>query len=110
TSEGTYGSILATLQHMVGADSRYRFRLSGPQPNWPRSPEETHDLAELASMAEDVGRAWDQLAAAEFDEERLVRWSLDGLDMEARAGILVAQALNHGNEHRAQIFTILTTI
>jgi uncharacterized damage-inducible protein DinB len=24
--------------------------------------------------------------------------------------MLVAQALNHGNEHRAQIYTILTTI
>jgi uncharacterized damage-inducible protein DinB len=38
TSEGTYGSILSTLQHVIGAESRYRFRLSGQEVDWPSKP------------------------------------------------------------------------
>lgn len=112
TSEGTYGSILATLQHIVGAEGRYRQRLAGAGPGWARAPEETDDLEELARMAGEMGRFWEGLATGDFDPDRVVTWlsQVSGAHTEARAGVLVAQALNHGNEHRAQIFTILTTI
>lgn len=112
TAEGTYGSILATLQHIVGAEGRYRLRLTGVRPDWPGDPEETEDLDELGGMAEDMAMFWDQLGAGDFDGDRVVSWvsAVSGAHTDANAGILVAQALNHGNEHRAQIFTILTTI
>jgi len=111
TSEGNYGTILATLQHIIGAEARYRSRLAGATPDWPSDPEETEDLDELGRMAEDMARYWDEFAAGDFDPERLIRWvTQDGADAEGRAGILVAQTLNHGNEHRAQVFTVLTTI
>ena len=109
---GTYGTILSTLQHIIGADGRYGFRLAGIDPRTQPSPEDVDDLSELSRMAEDRARSWDELATSHFDPERIVR----AVDMETgelyevRAGVLVAQALNHGNEHRAQIYTILTTI
>lgn len=112
TSEGTYGSILATLQHILGAEGRYRARLEGAETGWPRRPEETTDLGELAAMADDLRAFWEGLAAGPFDPDRTieVRAGGGGRSFDVRAGVLVAQALNHGNEHRAQIFTILTTI
>lgn len=113
TSPGTYGNILSTLQHIVGADGRYVFRLTGAEPGWARRPEETADLAELARMSKDLGAAWDELASGAFDPERTIASEFQGGgggSFEVKAGILVAQALNHGNEHRGQIYTILTTI
>jgi uncharacterized damage-inducible protein DinB len=112
TSEGTYGSIIATLQHLVGAEGRYRSRLAGAKPHWPADPDETEDIEQLAAMAEDTARFWEELVATDFDPERVVSWvsSVSGLYTEVQAGVLVAQALNHGNEHRSQIATILTTI
>ena len=111
TSEGTYGTILSTLQHIVGADGRYRYRLSGIKATWPQEPEETTDLAELSKMAEELGAFWEDLGSMSFDPDR----TIEGKDRSGRmftvkAGLIVAQTLNHGNEHRAQIYTILTTI
>jgi uncharacterized damage-inducible protein DinB len=112
SSDGTYGSILATLQHLISAEGRYRSRLSGAKPNWPRGPEETQDLEELVAMAEDMAKYWDELGATDFEPDRVVHWisPVSGLYTEVQAGVLVAQTLNHGNEHRSQIATILTTI
>jgi uncharacterized damage-inducible protein DinB len=112
TSEGNYGSIVATLQHVIGAEGRYRYRLTGQEPDWSAKPEEVDDLGELTRMAEDNAAYWEQLASGDFDPDRVCSWTsaVSGAHTEAAAGMLVAQALNHGNEHRAQIFTILTTI
>ena len=112
TAEGTYGSILSTLGHIIGAEGRYRSRLTGSRPDWPREPEDTEDLDALRRMADDMARFWDELVAGEFDPERVVSWvsAESGANTEVHAGVLVAQALNHGNEHRAQILTILTTV
>jgi|SRR5436190_16793875 len=112
TSEGNYGSILATLQHVIGAEGRYRYRLTGQEPDWPEKAEEVEDLGELARMAEDDAAFWDELAKSDFDPDRVCTWTsaVSGAHTEAAAGMLVAQVLNHGNEHRAQIYTILTTI
>jgi len=110
TSPGTYGTILSTLQHILGAEGRYRFRLSGIEAG--RRPEEIEDLDELSRIAEDVAAFWEELATQPFDPDRTVHAAeIDtGQKFEVKAGVLVAQVLNHGNEHRAQIFTILTTL
>jgi uncharacterized damage-inducible protein DinB len=112
TSPGNYGTILATLQHLIGAESRYLFRLAGTDAGWPATPEETEDLGRLAGMVEDLAEMWEELLSHGFDPERIVTWTsaVSGAHTEAHAGILAAQNLNHGNEHRAQIYTILTTI
>jgi len=113
TSEGTYGTILATLQHIIGAESRYRFRLSGAEVDWAATPEDTDDLDGLSRMADDMASYWEALAAGGFDPDRIISGaerSDPKKRFEVKAGVLVAQVLNHGNEHRAQIYTILTTL
>jgi len=112
TATGTYGSILATLQHMIGAEGRYRFRLEGEQPGWARQPEETDDLDELSAMAEDMAAYWDSLIEGDFDPDRLISWTSadSGAHTEVAAGMLIAQLLNHSNEHRSQVCTVLTEI
>jgi uncharacterized damage-inducible protein DinB len=111
SAEGTYGSIISTLQHMLGAEARYLRRLTDGSPSWPNEPEDTEDLAELTRMSQDEAMVWEAFLAEEFDPERLITWTsaVSGAHTEAKAGILVAQTLNHGNEHRAQIFTVITT-
>jgi len=110
TSEGTYGSILSTLQHIIGAEGRYRFRLSGTEIGWAAQPEETDDLEELSRMNDDNATFWDQLASSEFDPDRSIHVVKPDETYDVTAGVLVAQVLNHGNEHRAQIYTVLTTL
>lgn len=111
TSEGNYGSILSTLQHIVGAESRYRLRLAGEEVSWSTHPDDA-DLDELDGMHDDMTAFWEELARSEFDPDRRidVPKPMFGDPFEVTAGMLVAQTLNHGNEHRAQIFTILTTL
>ena len=112
TATGTYGSILATLQHLIGAEHRYRKRLAGEPGAWAREPEETDDLVELTSMAEDMAAYWDSVLEGDFDPDRVIAWTSadSGARTEVAAGMLIAQLLNHGNEHRSQVCTVLTEI
>jgi uncharacterized damage-inducible protein DinB len=109
-SDGTYGSILSTLQHIVGAEGRYRFRLSG-EGSKPPADDEITDLAELRAKAEEHGRFWEELFSKPFDPDRVIIGKTSDLaEFEVCAGVIAAQCINHGNEHRSQIFTVLTTI
>lgn len=117
SSPGNYGTILETLQHVISAESNYRARLTSTRSSWTRKPEEIDDLDELSRLNDELAEFWAELADRPFDPERVVRFSYDdpypedvGKEFEVKAGILVAQVINHGNEHRAQIFTILTTL
>ena len=111
-AEGTYGSVLATFQHLIWAEGRYRWRLTGAKPDWSREAEEVEDLDDLATMADDNAGFWEALAADGFDPDRVCTWisTVSGAHTEAAAGLLVAQAIHHGSEHRAQIYTVLTAI
>jgi uncharacterized damage-inducible protein DinB len=106
---GTYGSILDTVRHLVGADRSYLFALTGGAIR--RIDEDAMDLAELdAAMGED-GRAWTALLAEDLDPERIVvRRREDGSETHASVGIRLAQALHHGTDHRSQVCTALTSL
>ena len=39
----------------------------------------------------------------------MIKWH-DGTDRDVPAGVILAQALHHGNEHRAHICTVLSSI
>ena len=102
---GTFGGIVATLQHIVTSDGSYVRRLTDGSLPW-LDQEEDVDLATLATWAEDAERLWEHLLAGPIDVERVI--VVDDGTREVHAGIFLAQALNHANHHREQVCAILT--
>jgi uncharacterized damage-inducible protein DinB len=110
-AEGTYGSILDTMRHLVGAEGRYRGRLAGQVPEWNDRLEKVEGVAELLPMTRDNAAFWEDFLSQPFDPARVIHGTdSDGRTFDVDAGMLVAQSLNHGNEHRSQVFTILTIL
>jgi len=101
---GTYGTIERTLQHLIGAQQWYtelltgeligpRLRRNGPRPA----------LDDLAAVAAATGQR--VVAVAESDEPSR-RITIDP-GRRSTVGVILAQLVHHGNEHRTQITTIL---
>ena len=106
---GTYGSILETVRHLVGADASYLFTMTGGRTSL--IDEDRMDLPELRAAMEGHGAAWSQLVAQDLDPDAItVRRRDDGSETHAPMGIRLAQALHHGTDHRSQICTVLTTL
>jgi uncharacterized damage-inducible protein DinB len=106
---GTYGPILETVGHLVGADSSYLFATTGGRT--PLIDEDRMDLPELRAAMETHGPAWSGLLAQDLDPDFItVRRRDDGSETHAPMGIRLAQALHHGTDHRSQICTTLTTL
>lgn len=111
TTPGVYGSVLATLQHMIAAEAGYQRHLTGARPEWPQDPTETRDLAVLDGFNQDLARGWEAMLDKPIDSERLIELRGEAPKRyEAHVGVVIAQVFNHGNEHRGQICTVLTTL
>jgi uncharacterized damage-inducible protein DinB len=109
SAQGTYGSILETMRHLVGADASYLFVLSDGR--YPEVEEADMDLAALRTVIERDGPGWDEVIAADLDPARIVvRHRDDGSTSSAPLGVRLAQVIHHGTDHRSQICTDLTTI
>jgi uncharacterized damage-inducible protein DinB len=109
TVPGTYGSIIDTLRHIVGADAGYLFVLTGGI--IPRIDEDAMDLPALRAATETYRDAWLGLVAQDLDPEQVLsrRWD-DGTESYAPIGIRLSQALHHGTDHRSQVCTALTSL
>ncbi|HVR32316.1 MAG TPA: DinB family protein, partial [Acidimicrobiia bacterium] len=106
---GTFGSIIDTLRHLVGADSSYLFVTGGrPAPD----PEaDDMDIKQLRAEMESHQAAWADVVAGEIDADAvLVRTRDDGSESHAPLSIRLAQALHHGSDHRSQVCTALTVL
>jgi uncharacterized damage-inducible protein DinB len=112
---GTYGGILETLNHIVLSEARYLRRLAGSGPPWVDSEggsdpgdvnPESVDIEQLHSRVEEMEKLWEELLSKPLDADRVI--ILDQGAYQAHAGVLVAQALHHGNAHREQICANLT--
>ncbi len=110
TVPGTYGSIISTLRHTVASEAGYCRRLTGEESAWYGHTDDA-TVAALVEYADDLAARWERFLTQPFDAERtfVVEWH-DGSDRDVPAGIYLAQALHHGNEHRTQICTTLTSI
>jgi len=105
TAPGTYGTIAATLHHLFAAEQRYLRRLAGTKPEI----NEREPLPGVALLREHAVRSGDRLIEAAgrttpddtIDEER------DGRVMRLHLGVVLVQAMHHGNDHRTHICTIL---
>ncbi|MEX2275013.1 MAG: DinB family protein [Actinomycetota bacterium] len=106
---GTYGSILQTQRHLVGADASYLFVVSGERV--PQIDEDHMSLQELRDTMQAHDTAWSQLLGEDLDPDAVLqRRHDDGSVTRAPMGIRLAQALHHGTDHRSQICTTLTTL
>ncbi len=105
---GTYGSILGTLTHFVDADDRYLARLSGASlpPYEDRGARSLEVLrGELNERSPRWEGALDRLGRG--DLKASIIGSEDYPDIEDAGGLLMLQAIHHGNDHRTQICSTL---
>jgi uncharacterized damage-inducible protein DinB len=107
--KGTYGGIRATFHHVLESDAYYLGLLSGSPPAWYREEEDEPppSMDELERRAADLVERWERfLAGPPIDPGRWIGRE----NWEVEAGVLLAQALDHGSEHRSQVATILTQV
>jgi uncharacterized damage-inducible protein DinB len=107
---GTYGPIIGTFRHLVGADSWYLFDITGDPAR--RVEAEQMDLGELRAVMGADGSAWAAYLDTTPDPNALLTEvdEDDGYERDAMVGVRLAQALHHGTDHRSQICTALTSL
>lgn len=101
---GTYGSLYGTLQHLVSGEQWYVQLITGELIGTEIRRTERRTLDELASIAVRLGARALAVAASD-DPDRPV--PVDSDDDRSTVGVLLAQLVHHGNEHRTQATTIL---
>jgi uncharacterized damage-inducible protein DinB len=106
---GTYGTIIDTMRHLVGADCGYLYTLTDGRR--PEIEEDQLDLAALRAEIDRNGPAWAALVGQDMDPDvDVVRHRDDGTDSHAPLGIRLAQVVHHGTDHRSQICTAITSL
>ena len=108
TTPGTMGTIEATLIHLVGAKERYAAAFQGkPPPDDAIRETTTKNLGQVIARAKKLSEWFASFAMGELDLDRIIeRRGADGSTQRMPMGILIAQFLHHGNEHRAQLGSI----
>ena len=105
TVPGTYGTIIATLRHIIYCEIDFLDRLLGREPSDPWQLGETTGLDMLMEHAAQLATDWEVFLASDVDSERPLQ--PDEGTNTIPAGIVIAVVLYHGSEHRGQICTIL---
>ena len=103
-------SILDTMRHLIGNESFEHYVASGERGAFIRSV--GMNLADLSAAMQEIGAGWSKLLAEDIDPDTMLREvdPDDGYQKFAPLGIRLAQTLHHGNDHRSQICTALTTL
>jgi uncharacterized damage-inducible protein DinB len=105
TAPGTYGTIAATLLHLFAAEQRYLRRLAGTKPELSE-----HDPAPIKTiLREHAVRSGDSLieAATRTTPDEIIDEARDGGRYRIHLGVVLLQAMHHGNDHRTHVCTIL---
>lgn len=102
---GTYGTIMATLRHIIYCEIDFLERLLGREPTNPWQLGETTGLDVLIEHTALLATDWEVFLASDVDSERQL--PPDEGTTPIPAGIVMAVVLYHGSEHRGQICTIL---
>lgn len=106
---GTYGSIIDTLRHLVGADLFYLDVLTGREPEPFDEPRSV--IPTLRAVMEAQDPAWQRVIAGDTDPATdVIEYEDSGYETHAPLGIRLAQALHHGTDHRSQVCTALTIL
>jgi uncharacterized damage-inducible protein DinB len=112
TAVGTYGRLDDTLVHVLAAESRYIWRLTGEELQSRLKEGERPPVKEMRRHAAEVGHRWQELLAA-ADEP----WLNGSFETEFRGektqlyrSVVLAQMLHHGNDHRAHCCVVITQL
>jgi uncharacterized damage-inducible protein DinB len=107
TAPGTYGTIASTFFHLLAAEQRYLKRLGGGDP---QISERDGAFPGIAVLREHAVRSGDKLIEiapyVSPDEAHESSTAREG-SVRLHSGVVVIQALHHGNDHRTHICTIL---
>lgn len=106
-SRVTKWSVLETFTHIVSADGYYLGSLIGQGrivPAWNEDEDPAWSIDDLLGRAAQVSARWDDYLKTNDNSARLL--VIDNGTFECDAGVLVAQALHHGDLHREQICEI----
>jgi uncharacterized damage-inducible protein DinB len=107
TTPGTYGSIHATLAHLVAADRRYLCGITGEERvSW--RPDDPPPVAELRAEAERQRAGWPRVLDR-IDEVDCTMPEIPGAypRIEHAVGLFLLQAIHHGENHRTEVCSIL---
>jgi uncharacterized damage-inducible protein DinB len=108
TIPGTYGTILDTARHLVGADRWYLYTLTSGTVD--EIEERTMDIAGLRAAMEPDADHWRAVLGTNPDpDEQFVLRETEG-ESHATWGVRLAQAIHHGTDHRSQLCTGLTAL
>lgn len=107
TVPGTFGSIHATLQHLVGADEGYFGVLTGERPQQRLTRDELVPLAELEDRFRRLAPRWEELARDPDVHSRELS-TRDG--WRVLGSVVLAQSVHHADDHRSHILTIIGTL
>jgi uncharacterized damage-inducible protein DinB len=110
STPGTFGSIHATLAHLVRSDGRYQRRIAGeevgPRPQGPPPP-----VATLRAEMERQASRWRELLDRVDELDATIPAEPDAdapyPEIQHAVGLLLTQVVHHGNEHRAHVCTVL---
>ena len=105
TAQGTYGTVAATLMHLLAAEQRYIWRLTGDEPKF----RETDGFPGVDRLKERAAQSGDRLIAiaAEVDPDEEFEAEFSDGRQRLRKGVVMLQAIHHGNDHRTHICTVL---
>jgi uncharacterized damage-inducible protein DinB len=107
SAPGAYGSIHATLGHLIAAeaDSVHRLTGHGPRPafRWEDEPA----LEDIYAFSGVVAEALLD-AIRRTPPDHMVHEEEDGNTLEYKARLLFIQVIHHGIEHRTNVTTILS--
>lgn len=109
TAIGCFGSIRATLQHIIGAEVSYVKRVNGRLPAQVPARDEFAGFEVLKDAARWAGDELLLLALSAREDTLVQERSRQG-PVEYRLATLIVQALTHSTEHRTQISAIITQL
>ena len=104
---GAYGSIHATLGHIIAAEADYIKRLTGEGPQPPFQWEDQPALDKIIAFSSFVSSALLD-AVQRVSPDHIVHEEEDGNTIDYKASLLFIQVIDHGIEHRTNITTILS--
>jgi uncharacterized damage-inducible protein DinB len=103
---GAYGTIRATLEHIIRAETGYLRLLTGVRPQPPFKWEDKPGLEDIRQFSIQVGEKLVEMAR-NTPPTHLIEGEEDGKHYTYQALAVFIQVIDHGIEHRTNITTLL---